>query len=125
MVCCRDLRLTSEISFQLCQLGEGVYHDAANLLKSSVSKLCSDLTSIFSALHATLNKHSMHKKRKFEAMAEWIGLEIKKVPKFLSVRFRVIQACCKWLDSQDRGVYLYFKKMKEDVLSKKYEASDT
>ena len=105
--------------------GGCVDHDLANLLKSSVSKLCPELTSIFSALHGTLNKHSMHKKRKYEAMAEWIGMEIKKVPKFLSVRFRVIQACCKWLESQDRGVYLYFKKMKQDVLNKKYEASDT
>jgi hypothetical protein len=41
------------------------------------------------------------------------------------VRFRVIQACCKWLDLQDRGVYLYFKDTKEDDLSTKYEASDT
>ena len=52
-------------------------------------------------------------------------MEIKKVPKFLSVRFRVIQACCKWLESQDRGVYKYFKQMKDDVLAEKYEASDT
>jgi hypothetical protein len=57
-------------------------------LKSAVAKLCPELTSIFSALHGCLNKHSMHKKRKFEAMSEWLGLEIKKVPKFLSVRFR-------------------------------------
>ena len=63
-------------------------HDLANLLKSSVAKVCPDLTSVFSTLHGCLSKHSMHKKRKFESMAEWIGLEIKKVPKFLSVRFR-------------------------------------
>ena len=56
-------------------------HDLANLLKSSVAKLCQNLTSIFSALHGCLNKHSMHKKRKFEAMSEWIGLEIKKSAK--------------------------------------------
>ena len=80
-------------------------HDLANMLKSSVAKLCPHLTSIFSALRGSLNKHSMHKKRKFQATSEWIGLEIKKVPKFLTVRFRVIQACCTWLESQDRGVY--------------------
>ena len=100
-------------------------HDLANLLKSSVAKLNPDLPAIFSALHGCLNKHSMHKKRKFESMAEWIGLEIRKVPKFLSVRFRVIEACCKWLEAQDCAVYKYFKEMKKSVMDDKYEASET
>ena len=100
-------------------------HDLANVIKSSVGKLCPNLTSIFSALHGCLNKHSMHKKRNFEAMSEWIGIEIRKVPKFLSVRFRVIEACCKWLESQDRGVYKYFTDMKEKVMSGQYDPSDT
>ena len=100
-------------------------HDLANLLKSSVAKLCPDLPAIFSALHGCLNKHSMHKKRNFERMAEWVGVEIRKVPKFLSVRFRVIEACCEWLESQDRGVFKYFKEMKKAVLNKSYEASET
>ena len=100
-------------------------HDLANLIKSSVAKLCPNLTSIFSALHGCLNKHSMHKKRKFEGMSEWIGIEIRKVPKFLSVRFRVIEACCKWLASQDRGVYKYFSEMKQELMAGQYEPSDT
>ena len=58
-------------------------------------------------------------------MSEWIGLEIRKVPKFLSVRFRVIEACCEWLELQDKGVYKYFKEMKLSVLDDKYEASET
>jgi hypothetical protein len=53
--------------------GGCVDDDKANLWKSSVSKLSPDLTSIFSALPGTLNKHLMHKKQKFEAMADWIG----------------------------------------------------
>ena len=67
----------------------------------------------------------MHKKRKFEEMSEWIGLEIKKVPKFLSARFRVIEACCEWLESQDIGVYKYFMGMKKEALAGQYEPSDT
>ena len=58
-------------------------------------------------------------------MSEWIGIEIRKVPKFLSVRFRVIEACCEWLELQDKGVYKYFKEMKLSVLDDKYEASET
>ena len=88
-------------------------HDLANLLKSAVGKLSPDLPSILSALHGS------------QAMAERIGLEIKKVLKLLSVRFRVIQGCCEWLESQDRGVYVYFKKMKKEVLTKRYEPSET
>ena len=65
----------------------------------------------------------MHKKRKFEEMSEWIGLEIKKVPKFLSARFRVIEACCEWLESQDRGGYKYFMELRKEVLVGQYVPS--
>ena len=85
------------------------------------------MPSIFSALYGSLSKHYMHKKWKFKAMAEWIGLKIKKVPKFLRIHFRVIHGCCEWLESQDRGVYVYYvyiKKMKKGVLTKRYEQSE-
>ena len=46
-----------------------------------------NVTKIYAALFGYLNKHSMHKKRDFERMKEWVGLKIKKVPKFPDVRF--------------------------------------
>ena len=60
-------------------------HDLANLLKHGVKVLCPELTDIFSALYGCLSKHSMHKKRVFEDLEEIVGLEIKKVPKFIDV----------------------------------------
>ena len=100
-------------------------HDLANVLKSAVPILCPKLTNIFSALHGCLSKHSMHKKREFERLEEWVGLEIKSVPQFLSVRFRVIERCAKWMESQDRALYKYFNEMKQKVLDDEYEASET
>jgi len=100
-------------------------HDLANLLKSSVGVLCPGLTSIYSALHGCLSKHSMHKKRDFERLEEWVGLEIKKIPQFLGVRFRVIERCASWMESQDRGLYSYFADLKTKVLETSYQASDT
>ena len=41
-------------------------------------------------MHGGLSKHSMHKKRDFEAIEEWVGSEIRKVPKFIDVRFRYV-----------------------------------
>ena len=71
----------------LPMLGGCADHDLANLLKSAVGVLSPGLTSIYSALHGCLAKHSMNKKRDFERLEEWVGLEIKKIPQFLGVRF--------------------------------------
>ena len=62
-------------------------HDLANLLKATVKELSPGLTSIFAAFHGCLSKHSMHKKRVFEELEEMIGLDVKKVPKFIDVPF--------------------------------------
>ena len=100
-------------------------HDLSNLLKHGVKALMPNLTKIYAALFGCLNKHSMHKKRDFERMEEWAGPEIKKVPKFLDVRFRVLVRCARWMESQDRALYEYFTELKEKVLKGKYEASET
>ena len=57
----------------------------------------------------------MHKKREFEDIKEWVGLEIKKVPKFLDVRFRVMERCSTWMETQDRALYQYFSDMRTKV----------
>ena len=90
-----------------------------------MKELSPGLTSIFAAFHGCLSKHSMHKKRVFEELEEMIGLDVKKVPKFIDVRFRVIYKCCQWLESQDRALYLYFKDMKEKIMKGAYVASET
>ena len=36
----------------------------------------------------------------------------------------MIEACCEWLELQDKGVYKYLKEMKLSVLDDKYEAED-
>ena len=67
----------------------------------------------------------MHKKRQFENIEEWVGEEIRSVPKFLDVRFRVIERCCNWFETQDRALYTYFGDMKDKVVAGNYEASET
>jgi hypothetical protein len=57
-------------------------------MKASVKVLCRHLTLSYPAIHACIAKHSMHQKWLFEALEKWVGLEIRKVPKFLDVRFR-------------------------------------
>ena len=100
-------------------------HDLANLLKAAVKELSPHLTSIFSGFFGCLSKHSMHKKRMFEELEEMVGIDVRKVPKFIDVRFRVIFKCCEWLETQDRALYLYFKSMKEKIMKGKYLASET
>ena len=99
-------------------------HDLSNILKGGVNSLCPYLTSMFSAIHSSINSLSMHKKRDFERMEEWLGLEIKKVPKFIDVRFRVIMRLCEWIESQNRALYVYFSELKEAVLKGSKEASE-
>ena len=105
--------------------GGCVDHDLANVLKSAVQALCPELTSIYPAMHACLAKHSMDKKRKFEALEEEVGEAIRKVPKFINVRFRIIHRLAEWAEKQDRALYVNFKRMKEDVLREVYTASET
>ena len=105
--------------------GGCVDHDLANVLKSAVQVLCPELTAIYPAMHACLAKHSMDKKRKFEALEEELGEAIKKVPKFLNVRFRIIHRLAEWAEKQDRALYVNFKRMKENMLREVYTASET
>ena len=90
-------------------------HDLATLLKSAVGVLSSGLISIYSALHGCLSKNSMHKNRDFERLEKWLGLEIKKNPQFLEVRFRVIEMC------QLDGLYSYFADLKTKVMETSYQ----
>ena len=92
-----------------------VAHDCSNILKSGVKALNPSLVKLFPALFGSLSKHSMHKKREFEDIEDWVGLEFKKVPKFLDVRFRVIERCSTWMESQDRALYPYFSDMRTKV----------
>ena len=96
-----------------------------NILKSGVKVLCPNLTLLYPAIHGCLSKHSMHKKRNFDSLEEWVGLEIRKVPKFLDVRFRVIHHLADWCENQDRALYVYFSDLKEKVMRGKYDASET
>ena len=100
-------------------------HDLSNILKAAVKALCPYLTDIFAALFGCLSKHSMKKKRAFEFVSEEVGLEIKKVPKFLDVRWRVILQLCLWMESQDRALYQYFTELKEDAEAGRKAPSDT
>jgi len=99
-------------------------HDLSNILKAAVKSLCPYLTSMFSAIHTSLNSLSLHKKREFEKMEEWVGLAIKQVPKFIEVRFRVIMRLCEWIEPQDRALYVYFSERKEEVVRGTKEASE-
>lgn len=105
--------------------GGCVDHDLPNILKAALKVLCTVLTTIYPAMFGCLAKHSMHKKREFESLEEWVGGDIKKVPKWLDVRFRVIKRLAEWCESQDRALYLYFSDMKGRVEEGKYEASET
>ena len=109
----------------LLNRGGCVDHDLANVLKAAVKALCPELTSIYPAMHGCLAKHSMAKKRKFEEIEEEVGEEIRKVPKFLDVRFRIIHHLAEWVEKQDRALYVYFKDMKDKVMREAYTASET
>jgi len=108
----------------LTDFGGCTSHDLSNILKAAVKSLCPYLTSMFSAIHTSLNSLSLHKKREFEKMEEWVGLAIKQVPKFIEVRFRVIMRLCEWIEPQDRALYVYFSELKEEVVRGTKEASE-
>ena len=74
----------------LPKFGGCIDHDLPNVLKAGVKVLCKHVLIIYPAMFGCLAKHSKHKKWDFEAIEEWVGSEIRKVPKFIDVRFRYV-----------------------------------
>ena len=95
--------------------GGCVAHDASNMLKSAVPKLAPNLTKLYSALRSYLNTGSLHRRRKYEDVCAENGLIPQAIPQMLDVRFRVIVRLAKWMEDDDRCIYVFIKQL-EDVL---------
>ena len=106
--------------------GGCVAHDASNILKSAVPKLSPNLTKMYSALHSYLNTASLHRKRKYEDVCAENGLIPQAVPQMLDIRFRVIVRLAKWMEDDDRCIYLYIKQLEDSLRAEpNKEPSDT
>ena len=90
-------------------------HDCSNILKAGVSKLNSNLTSLFSQLHTYLSTSTLHRKREYEEFCQSLGLEPHRIPDFLDVRFRTITSCAEWMEKDDRCLYRWFEKLTKDI----------
>ena len=96
-------------------------HDCSNILKAATPKLCPQLTNLYSQLHTYLSSASLHRKRGYEAFCKERGLETHSIPKFFDVRFRTITACAEWMELDDRCLYLWFRRLAEDVKAGRHE----
>jgi hypothetical protein len=101
----------------LPQWGGCTCHDCANLLKHAVSKLNSELTSLYSQLHSYLSSVSLHRMREYTEFCASRGLENSAIPKFFDVRFRTIVTCAEWFEKDNRCLYLWFQKLTDEVES--------
>ena len=93
--------------------GGCVAHDASNILKSAVPKLFPNLTKLYSSLRTYLSSGSLHRKRKYEDVCSDNGLVPKAIPKMLDVRFRVIVRLAKWMEEDERCIYLFIKQLEK------------
>jgi len=60
--------------------GGCVAHDASNILKSAVPKLCPNLTKFSGALRTYLSSGSLHRKRKYEEVCADNGFVSHAIP---------------------------------------------
>ena len=74
-----------------------------------------NLTKMYSALHSYLNTASLHSKRKYEDVCAENGLILQAVPQMLDVRFRVIVRLAKWMEDDNRCIYLFIKQLEESL----------
>ena len=86
-------------------------HDACNILKNGVKKMMPDLIELFSLVWANLEKHSMKKSREYQALCEELGQTFHHIPKFLEVRFRYVLKLAKFMEENDRGLYVYYSNL--------------
>ena len=93
--------------------GGCVAHDASNILKSAVPKLAPNLTKLYGALRTYLNSASLHRKRKYEDVCAENGLIPQAIPQMIDVRFRVIVRLAKWMEDDERCIYLFIKQLEE------------
>ena len=96
-------------------------HDSSNILKGGVTKLHPNLTNLYSQLHTHLSTSSLHRLREYEEFCHSQGLEPHKIPDFLDVRFRTITSCANWMEKDDRCLYLWFKKLTQEIKEDKHK----
>ena len=106
--------------------GGCVAHDASNILKSAVPKLSPNLTKLYSSLRTYLHSGSLHRKRKYEEVCADSGLVPQAVPQMLDVRFRVIVRLAKWMEEDERCIYIFIKQLENSLKeNSKREPTDT
>ena len=93
--------------------GGCVAHDASNILKSAVPKLSPNLTKLYGALRTYLSSGSLHRKRKYEDVCADNGLIPQSVPQMLDVRFRVIIRLAKWMEDDERCIYIFIEQLEQ------------
>ena len=108
----------------LPDLGGCGCHDPSNAIKNGLAAMMPNLTKLYKAIWANLEKHSLKKNRHFKEISEELGLVFKHVPRFVDVRFRYVPLLAKYMIQNDRALYVYYTELHEEVMGGK-EPSDT
>ena len=95
----------------LPDLGGCLAHDACTIVKKGVKRMFEIILELFRCFWANLEKHSQVKNRSFKLMNETLGIDYKRIPKFIEVRFRYVIRLCDYVDINDRALYCYYTEL--------------
>ena len=109
----------------LPDLGGCLGHDGCNIIKLATKAMAPEHPNLFSCMHGNLEKHSSKKNRLFKDVNEAVGLDYHHVPKFKEVRFRYIVKLCKYMEDNDRPLYVYYSDLLEKFKLNQVQLSET
>ena len=91
-------------------------HDCANILKHAVPKLNPNLIPLYTNLHSYLGgSQTLHRQRDYERFCKDRGFQPSKIPKHIEVRFTSTITMAKWMEKDQRCLYLYFTWLLDEI----------
>ena len=94
-------------------------HDGCNILKHGAKHLNPNITELYKCLHANLEKHSLKRNRQFQHLNQDLGFSYQHVPDFYEVRFRYVLKLAKYMEDNDRVLYVHYNQLASEYLSGK------
>ena len=92
-------------------------HDLSNLLKAAFPKLNPNLGKLYATFHSYLSSQSLHRKREYEEACREEGFEPHAIPAMCDTRFRMNIRFAKWMERDDRCLYLFAISLRDKVKS--------
>ena len=94
-------------------------HDGCNIIKNGAKHLNPKITELYKCLHANLEKHSLKRNRLFQNLNEELGFSYQHVPEFYDVRFRYVLKLAKYMEDNDRVLFVHYNNLANEYVNGK------